>query len=188
MVILIFKPEVTRDDEFMVCCILCWREDSPEFSKFEIEVVLFLIFTWSWFKLPIKLSPPLPVLSSKVILWVTLARLWTSLSLLLCPWSPMIFGNLVCTGCTLSLFPFLFSLSVLPSISSNCWLKSLKPTEAEFGSKFTMMMVNDVAAEDDEEEYSGKNDDNTDDLNKHRKRNVRGGANRQTIQRWCRWN
>ena len=45
------------------------------------------------------------------------------------------------------------------------------------------MMVNDVAAEDDEEEYSGKNDDNTDDLNKHRKRNIRGGANRQTIQR-----
>ena len=38
------------------------------------------------------------------------------------------------------------------------------------------MIVNDVAGEDDEEEYSGKNDDNTDDLNKYRKRNVRGGA------------
>jgi hypothetical protein len=38
------------------------------------------------------------------------------------------------------------------------------------------MMMNDVAIEDDEEEYGGKNDDNTDDLNKYRKRNVFGAV------------
>ena len=61
-------------------------------------------------------------------------------------------------------------------MSSNCLLKSLKPTEVEFGSKFTMIIVNDLAGENDEEECGGRNDDNTDDLNKYRKRNVRGGA------------
>ena len=36
--------------------------------------------------------------------------------------------------------------------------------------------MDDVAVEDDEEEQGGENDDNTDDLNKYRKRNVRGAA------------
>ena len=39
-----------------------------------------------------------------------------------------------------------------------------------------MIIVNDLAGENDEEECGGGNDDNTDDLNKYRKRNVRGGA------------